>query len=188
MINELKLKAGIADYCIFGQIFFMQKFILISSFFAITLLSSCSYYDHKTKQEFYNELAGTNDSLDRMTFDWFQGLNRAIASRNFSGLAPLRTKMGLFVSKHRAKIADIEVPPNSDGLRDSEEVFLSNQSTIITDAYPAFEPFNDITPIEDIQNQLRAVVNDQEVEAAASAALRKKLQEFARKNSLKMLQ
>lgn len=164
----------------------MQKVTLIFLLVAATTLSSCSYYDHKTKQEFYNELFGTNDSLDRMTVDWYQQLNKSIFSKNFTGLAPLRTKMALFVSRHRDKIANIEVPPNIDGLRDSEEVFLNTQANIISDVYSTFEPFNDITPEDQIQGQLKLVMANQQAEMAASSALRKRLQEFARKNSLKL--
>jgi len=136
---------------------------------------------------FYDELTGTNDSLDKMTDDWHQTLDKAALSKNFSALAPLRTKMGLFISRNRAKIANIEVPKNTEGLRDSEEVFLSNQATIISEAYPTFEPYNDITPNEEIQNQLKLVASDEETETAASAAIRKSLQAFAKKNELKVL-
>jgi len=150
------------------------------------LFSSCSYYDHKTKQSFYDLLSGTNDSLDKMTADWHQLLEKATVTKSFSGLAPLRTKMGLFMTRNRAKIADIEVPLNSDALRDSEEVFLSTQANVISEAYPPFEPFNDITPNEDIQNQMKLVVSDLESETAASAAIRKSLLAFAQRNALKI--
>ena len=166
----------------------MQKAFPILLLSLITVFSSCSYYDHKTKQLFYDQLSGTNDSLDKMTDDWHQMLEKAVASKSFAGLAPLRTKMGLFISRNRSKIANIEVPQNLEGLRDSEEVFLSNQANTISEAYSTFEPYNDITPNEEIQNQLKLVVSDEETESSASGAIRKSLQAFAQKNGLKVSQ
>jgi len=163
----------------------MPRTLLLILIVVMNLFSSCGFYDQKAKQVFYELVSGTNDSLDRMTTDWHRILDRSKITKNFAALAPFRNKMGLFISRNRAKIADIEVPQSLAGLRDSEEVFLSTQANIISDAYPAFEPFNDITPEDDIQNQMKLVANDLETETSFSEAIRKSLRAYAQSNRLK---
>lgn len=165
----------------------MQKASLIFLLFLTTAFSSCSYYEHMAQLQFYTQLSGTNDSLDKMTVEWHQLLTRAVAAKNFSGLAPCRIKIGEFMSRNRAKVANIELPPTAENIRDSEEAFLAARAIIVSEIYPTFEPFNDITPNEDIDGQLRLVADDQEKETLAMEAIKKSLQAFAQRNHLKIL-
>ena len=79
----------------------------------------------------------------------------------------------------------MELPPDAETLRGSENVFLSTQSNMATDVYPKFEAYNDLTPDSTVQNQWRQVSNDLQTEVSWNLTIKKSLDAFALKNNIK---
>jgi hypothetical protein len=162
----------------------MQRVILICLFFSVLFFASCSFIQRKEKVNVYSQILVTNDTLDKMTQEWHQLLSKALVTKNFTYLAPHRIRMAQFLSRSRPKVANLEITPSSESIRDSEEVFLTNQATFISDVYPQFESNNELTPNEVLQNQMKALGNDLENETSVSASIRQSLHTYAKKNGL----
>ncbi len=120
-----------------------------------------------------------------MTKDWHILLDKAVKTKSFGGLTQNRIKLGQYISRHRALIANLEVPPDAETLRESEGVFLSAQANMVADVYPQFELFADLTPEETIQKSLKAVSRDMETEIAWNLTIKKSLDAFAIKHRIK---
>jgi len=162
----------------------MEKAIFSSLFFLVIFLSSCEFYTTKEKLTTYNRISGINDSLDNMTKEWHLLLDKAVSGKNYSALRPYRLGIGDFLNRDREVVAYLKTNTNSQNLIDSEEVFLDNQASVVSDLYSNFEIYNDMTPDETIQGQLKLVVGDLATEAAGSAAIKRSLHAFAVRNNL----
>ena len=163
----------------------MQKtFWVICWFFAIITCVSCGYISTGRKQDIYNEIAATNDTLGKMTREWNLRLDKATKTKDFTTLPPYRLKMGQFLSKHRNNVANLKRNNETAPIIDSEVAFLSTQATIISDVYPKFEFYNDATPDDVIKNEIKDLSNEMDNETSGSAAIRKSLQAFANRNGL----
>ena len=77
------------------------------------------------------------------------------------------------------------MPKDAETLRESEGVFLTHQATMVSDVYPQFEFYADLTPDEAIQRSLRAVSRDMETETAWNLTIRKSLDAFAIKHKIR---
>jgi hypothetical protein len=162
----------------------MEKAILVGLLFIGVFLSSCDLYTTNDKLMAYNRISGINDTLDKMTNEWHRLLDNAVSGKNYSALRPYRMSIGLFLNNSRATVSGLKINPVSENLIDSEEVFLATQDSIVSELYPNFDAFTDLTPDETIQAQLKLIVGDQANEAAGSAAIRRSLTAFALKNNL----
>ena len=162
----------------------MVKTTLIFLIAYTVFFGSCAVFQRKEKVQVFNQITLTNDTLDKMTQEWHQMLKKAIVTKNFTYLAPHRIRMAQFLGRNRPKIANLEITPSSEAIRDSEEVFLTNQATVISEVYPLFESNNDLTPPDVVQNQLKSLGNDLENETSTSAAIKQSLNNYAKKNGL----
>ncbi len=153
--------------------------------YVIMLFSSCGYYAHKQKQVLVEQIRNTNDSLDKMTKEWHNLLDKAVKVKNFSALNAQRIQIGQFLSRRRSVIANLELPADAETLRGSEDVYLSAQVGMVTDFYPQFELFNDLTPDSTIQYHLRLVSKDVETEVSWYLTIKKSLDVFVIKNGIK---
>ncbi len=79
----------------------------------------------------------------------------------------------------------MEVPADAETLRQSEGVFLTAQTNMVTDIYPLFEPYSEMTPDATIQKTLKLVAKDLETEVAWNLTIKKSLEAFAIKNKIK---
>jgi hypothetical protein len=163
----------------------MEKPILLCLFPIVIFLSACNFYTTKEKIATYKKISEINDSLDNMTTEWHRLLDNAVSGKNYTALRPYRLEMASFLNRNRSVVAYLKMTPLSENLIDSEESFLDNQATMVSDLYSNFEIFNDMTPDETIQGQLKQVVGDQAAEQAGSAAIKKSLSSFSKKNDLK---
>ena len=190
IISDFPVSAGVLSaaektyHCIPAKLF-MQRIVLFSCLVVSLFFSSCGFYAQRQKQLLYTQISATNDTLDRMTREWHQLLDKAVRSKNFSTLHDNRVKIGQFISRSRSAIANAELPPDAEVLRESEGVFLSNQAVVVSDVYPQFESFNELTPDEKIQKTLIAVAGDQDNELAWKLTIRKSLDAFAIKNGIR---
>ncbi len=162
-----------------------RNFIVASWLFAIALFSSCGHMERDRKYFMYYKISATNDSLELMTKEWHQLLDKAVLDNSYTTLAPYRLKMGKFLSKNRNQIGDLNITSSNEPLVDSELAFLSARATIVTDVYPKFEPFNEMTPPDLLKKQLKTVANDMENEIAANNGIKRSLYSFVVKNKLK---
>ena len=153
--------------------------------FCAVCLFSCNYIPAKKKLIAYSEISSTNDSVTRMTREWYRLLSMSITDKNFSRLSPYRLHMGEFLSKHRALVANLETGPNGQSIVDSEEVFLANEAATINDLYSSFESYNEMTPVETINGQIRKLSNDQSNEMTWTSVIKRSLGNYLRKNKLK---
>ena len=164
----------------------MFRAILVCLILSTVFLSSCDYVPMKKKLRFYTEITATNDSINRMTGEWYGLLKMSVRDSNFSRLRPYRLKMGTFLSSNRSSIANLQAGATGQNIIDSEEVFLSNQATVINDVYSTFEAYNEMTPAETINAQMKLLANDQNNELAWTTAIKGSLEVYARKNKLKI--
>jgi hypothetical protein len=146
---------------------------------AAGLLSSCGRIARQKKLELYTEISTTNDSLTKMTREWHQMLDRAVGDKQFGTLPPYRLKMGQFMNRHRSNIANIRTNEDNASILDSETNFLAARAMIISDMYPRFEAFNDMTPAENINGELRAMGDDVDSEDVGYMAMKKSLRAYA---------
>ncbi len=163
----------------------MYRVLIPGLILTSVIFSSCGFYEHRERQMLFNEITATNDSLDKLVRGWHQALEKAVFTKNFSTLGSERIKIGQFFSRRRSLIANLELPPDAHTLRESEDVFLTAQSVMVTDVYPRFEPFNDLTPRDTIQARRKLVAADQDTELAWKLTIKKSLDAFAIKNNLK---
>ncbi len=159
---------------------------IISLLFVTVALSSCGFYEQKQRKELYLQVTATNDSLDKMTKGWHTLLDRAVRSKNFSGLHAARIELGQYLSRRRSVIANLELPPDAETLRGSEDMYLSTQVAMVTDIYPQFEMFNELTPDSSIQNRRRLVFHDLETEVSWNLTIKKLLDAFVVKHRIKI--
>jgi hypothetical protein len=163
----------------------MGKISLAGCVLMVVFLSSCGFYGRKQKQELYDQIVATNDSLHRMTKEWHSILEKAVMMKNFSPLRPQRVQLAQFLSRRRSSIANLDLPPEAETLRGSEQVFLTSQSAMVSDVYPGFELYTDLTPDSTIQNHLRLVEKDMDTELAWNLTIQKSLDAFTQKNRIK---
>jgi hypothetical protein len=163
----------------------MQKTFYICCLLSVLFLSSCGFYEHRQRQVLCTQIKTTNDSLDRLTRNWHDALEKAMKTRNFSGLMPLRIQLAQFLSRRRSVIADLELPADAEALRGSEGMFLSSQVAVVTDVYPRFEQFNDLTPDSALFNRVQLVAGDVQTELSWKLTIKRALDAFAAKNGIK---
>ncbi len=168
------------------QMGFMQRTALAGFLLMSVLLTSCGFYDHRARILLCKEIAATNDSLYTMTRAWHMLLDKAVLTKNFALLHENRIRLGQYISRKRSDIANLELPADAETLRQSEDVFLSNQTTVISEIYPQFEAYNSLTPAEDIQRSLRAVAGDEDNVLAWKLTIKKSLDAFIKKHGLKI--
>ena len=165
----------------------MEKPVLFCLLFMVVIfLSSCEFYTTKEKLATYNRISGINDSLDKMTKEWHRLLDNAVSGKNYTALRPYRLGIAGFLDRDREVVANLKMNTYSENLIDSEEVFLNNQASVVSDLYANFEIFTEMTPDETIQGQLKQVVGEQDSEMAGSRAIRRSLQAFVKNNNLKL--
>jgi hypothetical protein len=143
-------------------------------------------FDRKARVDLCREISATNDSLYTLTREWHMQLDKAARVRNFSILRENRIKLGQFISRRRSAVANLELPADAETLRQSEDVFLSNQSAVIADVYPRFEAYNDLTPDSTIQRMLMTVKGDEDNVLAWKLTIKKSMEAFIKKHGLKI--
>jgi hypothetical protein len=156
--------------------------LVVSAFF----LASCNYVPAKKKLLVYTQISGTNDTLDKMTREWYKQLNQSVRDRNFSRLSQYRISAGQYLSRRRSVIANLLRDDHAQNLIDSEEVFLSARAAVINDMYSSFEAYNEMTPPDVINNQLRLIASDLGNEVSGNVAIKRSLQAYARKDALNL--
>jgi hypothetical protein len=166
----------------------MLRTVLVCLVSNVIFFSSCDYIPAKKRLLVYTQISATNDTLDRLTREWHQLLRLSTKDKNFFRLKQCRIKIGQFLSRNRPVVANLRVRPDSQPLIDSEEAFLANQATIATDVYTPFESYNEMTPNDLINTQLKAVVNDLSTEIAGKAAMDRSLQAYIVRNKIKLKQ
>ncbi|MCW3121710.1 MAG: hypothetical protein JWQ38_1202 [Flavipsychrobacter sp.] len=164
---------------------------MLRTFIACLVLSiafcSCSdFVPSKKKVQVYTLISSTNDSLDKMTREWHQQLFLSTKDKSFARLRPYRIKIGQFLSRSRSEVAMLTVNKGSQNLLDSEEAFLATQANLFSETYSAFESYNDVTPNETINNQLRVASTNLSNMIASKAAIARSLQYYAQKNEVKI--
>ena len=155
-------------------------YIIVFSF----LLVSCGLNRH-TAQEFYNKISGINDTLDKLTTDWHDLLDKAEVTKNYSTLAPVRTNLGAFISRSRSTVASMQRIPETEALLAREDALLETQSGTVADVYPVFEQFTEFTPKRAIDSNMARLNTDLTTEKSGVADVKKLLQVIAQKNDLK---
>lgn len=168
------------------QNIFMQRIVLAAIIFTSFFVSSCGFYDHRARILLCKEVGATNDSLYSMTRNWHMLLDRALITKNFGLLHDYRIKLGQFISNRRSLIANMELPADAETLRQSEDVFLSAQSDVISNIYPEFEAYADLTPDETLQRSLAKVKGDEDNVLAWKLTIRKSMEVFIQKHGLKI--
>jgi len=160
---------------------------LLACLFISVLCSACSgFIPTKKKVLIYNRIEVTNDSLDKMIKLWYQQLYVSTKDKNFSRLRPYRIGVGQFLNRNRSEIANLEINPDGQNLLDSELVFLSGQAMQFSEAYAVFEQYNEMTPNETINGQLKLTVAEMARMTMTKAAINRSLQHYAVKNKLKV--
>src|SRR4051812_38267424 len=101
-----------------------HKSIVILLLLPALFIASCGIFQRKEKIAVYNQVLVTNDTLDKMTQEWHMLLSKALTTKNFTYLAPHRIRMAQFLGRNRPKIANMEISPSAESIRDSEEVYL----------------------------------------------------------------
>lgn len=163
----------------------MNRVLMVWCVISAAFLSSCGVYATRQKQVLYDQIVVTNDTLDKLTRQWHTLLEKAVHTKNFSALSANRIQIGQYLSRRRSAIANLELPADAETLRGSEEVFLTSQAAMVSDVYPKFEVYNELTPDSTIQNQLRSISNDMQTEVAWKLTIQKSLDAFAQKNKFK---
>lgn len=164
----------------------MLRFFLVCLLFGSFAFSSCDYVPAKKKQMIYDKISGTNDTVDKMTREWYRQLSLSLKDRNFSRLSQYRIAKAEFLSSHRSAIANLRIDAAATNLLDSEEVYLSNQAAAVNDVYTLFEAYNEMTPPDVINAQLQKIAYDQGTEITWNAAMKRSLLAYGRKDKLKM--
>jgi hypothetical protein len=164
----------------------MRRTLPVCLIFSTVYLFSCNYIPAKKKLMAYAEISSTNDSLTRMTREWYRLLSMSVTDKNFSRLSSYRLHMGEFLSNHRDLVANLQAGPNGQNIVDSEEVFLANEATTINDLYSSFESYNEMTPVETVNGQIRKLSNDQSNEMTWTAVIKRSLANYLKKNKLKV--
>jgi len=166
----------------------MKQAVFIFFLLSVIFMSSCGYYEKRSTLTVYNRIQGTNDTLDQMTKEWHAQLKKAMTTGNFTYLPATRIRLAQFLNRTRQVVANLEVAPNIENLRDSEVVFLSNQAMIAADVYPVFESNNELTPNDVILTQIKSLGNDLENEIAMNEAIKQSLHGYAKKSGLNLPQ
>ncbi len=183
--GTLKKWVGIAIF----QVYFCKMRsirVAVGLFVVVLSLSSCSYYAREDKKDLYYAILNTNDTLDYMTKTWHQMLNRAERDKHFGMLGPYRLRMGEFLSRNRNKIANMHISKDALPMVDSELAFLEVRAQVVSDVYPRFEQFTEMTPSEQIANQRADLKDDVLHEATNYALIKRSLKAFAKRNKLEV--
>ena len=164
---------------------------MLRTFIACLMMSmafcSCSdFVTSKKKLQVYTQITSTNDSLEKLTRVWHQQLFASTKDKSFSRLRPYRIKIGQFLSYNRVQVASLQVPPKSQSLLDSEQAFLATQAALFSETYSAFESFNEMTPNETINNQLRVASANLNNMLATKTAITRSLEYYVEKNDIKI--
>ncbi len=152
----------------------------------MVLVSCAGYIPSKKKLQVYTDITAANDSLETMVRDWHQQLILSTKDKNFSRLRPYRVRIGQFLSEKRASVAGLQTEAKWQGILDNEETFLATQAQLFSDSYAAFELYNNMTPNDVINNQLRIASVNLTNMLAGKASMVHMLQVYARKNDLKL--
>lgn len=164
----------------------MLRTILACLFFSVFLAACSGFIPTKKKLLVYTQITTTNDTLNKLTGEWYKELFAATRDKNFSRLRPYRIKIGEFLNRKREEIANLEVGPEGQNVLDSEIVFLSNQAARFSETYATFELFNEMTPNETINGQLKIASADIRNMTITNAMISRSLQQYAAKNKLKV--
>jgi len=164
----------------------MLRIMLVLLVFSVFFYSSCDYIPVKKRLLVYTQITATNDTLDKLTREWHQLLYMSTRDKNFTRLQPSRIKIGQFLSRNRAIIANMQVRQDSQNLIDSEEVYLSNQATVVSDVYTPFEEYNEMTPNDNINGQLKLVANDLNNVVSGKNAISQSLQAYLTRNKMQV--
>ena len=166
----------------------MQRCLLLIWLFAIVFsLSSCTYFAEKRRLLVYTELIGTNDTVNKMTRQWYQMVSVAVKTKNFSTIGAYRLTMASYLNKKREKIAELSSNADTEGIVDSEQTYLSNQAFAVADIYFTMESYNYLTPAEDIQDQMKLIIDNVNGEMAMYEVMKKALHSFAKRHALKVI-
>lgn len=163
----------------------MKRHSVIVFLFISVVFSSC-VFDRKARVDLCREITSTNDSLYTLTREWHIQLDKAARVRNFAILRESRIKLGQFISRRRSAVANLELPADAETLRQSEDVFLSGQSDVISNIYPQFEAYNDLTPDSSIQRALATIKGDEDNVLAWKLTIKKSMEAFIQKHGLKI--
>ena len=163
----------------------MQRSFLLVFLFISLCISSCGFKDKHDAQDFYNSITGINDSLNRMTTEWNDMLDKAIVHKNYSSLTTCRTTLGAFISESRSTVANMETASYNEKIKNNMEALLSTQSAKVAEVYPAFELYSALTPKITLDNSITQLGDDLNSEKMASESIKKSLAALASKYGLK---
>ncbi len=163
----------------------MRKTALLFILAASVVFISCNHYPKQDKVKLYKQLTQINDTLTFMTKEWHLLLNRAVISKNYSRLSGYRVDIARFLERSRTTVGNMRVYPESAAIIDSEMIFLGNQTAMVSEVYYKFDSYNELTPRETVEANLRLVTDDLPTEIAGSVAMKRSLEAFATRNKLK---
>jgi len=155
------------------------------SIIVITLFSSCGFKEKHDAQELYLRVTGINDTLEKMTIDWHDKLDRAVVKKNFFELGPLRTALGSYISDSRNALSKMPATSANEKLRNDEDNLLSNRSAVVADVYPLFEMYSALTPKDVLKKNLLLLVHDLDSSKAHFLTVKNDLKAYADKYQLK---
>lgn len=162
----------------------MQKSVLLICILVTTLISSCGLNRH-TAQEFCNKISGVNDTLDKLTTDWHNLLEKAEVTKNYPELRQTRIALGSFISVSRSMIASTPRTKETEKILAMEDALLETQSNMVSEVYPAFELYSEFTPKEQIAKSLALLGSDLMNEKEKVAEIKRELDVIAIKNDVK---
>ena len=162
----------------------MRKSLLLCVL-ASAVLSSCGFKEKIVWQDFYSKTIAINDSLDKLTTQWHTLRDQASISKNYSSLAPARIELGSFIARARSTFANLPSTPQTEKMKNDEDMLLLNQSNMVAEVYPTFEQFNEYTPKEVVDKSLGQITNDLIDEKAKVSAINRALEGFAKIHDLK---
>jgi len=162
----------------------MQKSILLICILFTMLISSCGLNSH-TAKEFCDKVSGVNDTLDKMTTDWHDLLDKAEVTKNYPDLLPARIALGSYISRSRSMIANTPRTKETEKILTMEDALLETQSGMVAEVYPKFEQYSEFTPKEQIARSKALLGSDLMNEKEKVAEIKRALDIIATKNDVK---
>jgi hypothetical protein len=150
------------------------------------LLASCGFREKQEAQIFYDQLNGINDTVQILTWRWYEFLDTARESQDYTVLYHKRLQLGSYLSEVRSKVANMRPTKNNEKIKNLEELFLAEQAIKVSEVYPLFEQYSGFTPNEVLNGSLKQLGNDRQHMRITINGIKKRLAEYAKLYGLKV--
>lgn len=158
---------------------FIRIFLLAS---IITANMSATAQTFASAIELNDYFVSITDSLFRGGQEWGNQMSKAVETKNFSSVTPVRKKMELFIDKKLASLDKMKDQFGSEKLRFATMDFLMYEKRLVQEGFIPLERLNKNTTDEDLKKAFASLSAAAEKETAEIQKVHKAQEEFAEKN------